>query len=659
MKQNRRYCPLLLVLLLLVLPMAAQQKQPVTVDVDHPKGVIQPTMWGIFFEDINFAADGGLYAELVMNRSFEFFIPRTGWKVRARTKDSSALIMLNRSGSSAANPRFARVKVAPDMPSYCLTNTGFRGMGIKTGNTYHFSVLAAMPLGGSMKMRIELTDSKGAVAGQTTLTVQGGEWKKYTADLVSELTDAHGRMNIWFEDKGAIDIDMVSLFPHDTWKNRPGGLRADLAQLLADLKPGFVRFPGGCIVEGRELATRYQWKTTVGPVEERKMIVNRWNTEFRHRLTPDYFQTFGLGFYEYFLLAEDIGAEPLPILNCGMACQFNTAEVATLDQLDPYIQDALDLIEFANGDESTPWGKLRASMGHPAPFNLKMIGIGNEQWGPQYFERYQLFEKAILEKYPNITLITSSGPAPDGDLFDFAWNELKSFTHQVVDEHYYRDPDWFLKHADRYDSYDRSGHKVFAGEYAAQSVYTTSPDNQNNWQCALAEAAFMTGLERNADLVTMSSYAPLMAHVDGWQWKPDLIWFDNLRSFATPNYYVQQLFSTNRGSQVLPMLYEGKPLTGQHGLYATAAWDDVTKEIILKVVNATGASVSQSFNLKGSGRYATTAKLIILQHNELTAVNSLDKHEVKPVERVITIRGKTIDLVLEPYSLNVIRIKKK
>jgi len=253
----------------------------------------------------------------------------------------------------------------------------------------------------------------------------------------------------------------------------------------------------------------------VGAVEERTVLINRWNTEFRHRLTPDYFQSFGLGFFEYFQLAEDIGAEPLPILNCGMACQFNTGELVPLEQLDPYVQDALDLIEFANGDVHSTWGKLRSDMGHPEPFQMKYIGIGNEQWGQQYIERYKIFEKAIKEKYPDIMIVSAAGPFPDGELFDYQMNELKKLHAEIVDEHYYKPPQWFRENVTRYDSYDRNGPKIFAGEYAAQNVAIASPDNKNNWECALSEAAFMTGLERNADVVVMTSYAPLFAHADG------------------------------------------------------------------------------------------------------------------------------------------------
>ncbi len=451
---------------------------------------------------------------------------------------------------------------------------------------------------------------------------------------------------------------MVSLFPGDTWKGRPGGLRSDLVQLLADMKPGFVRFPGGCIVEGYDLKLRYQWKKTIGNVEDRQMIVNRWNTEFAHRLTPDYYQSFGLGFYEYFQLAEDIGAEPLPILNCGMACQFNSAEVVELDQMDPYIQDALDLIEFANGSPDTKWGKIRAQMGHPAPFNMKMLGIGNEQWGPQYFERYSLFEKAVKAKYPAIKLVSGTGPGPDDELFKSAQVELKKLNPYVVDEHYYRPPVWFRENATRYDNYDRKGYKVFAGEFAAQSQFTCSPDNKNNWDCALSEAAFMTGLERNADIVYMCSYAPLLAHVDAWQWTPDLIWFNNLTSYGSTNYYVQKLFSLNKGTNVLSMLRDNKPLTGQNGLFASAALDNRTNEIILKIVNTTDKIQSNSIDLKTSKKILPKARLTVLKNATLDGLNTIENPEaIKPVDQEIGLKGRKVELSVAPYSFSVLRIK--
>jgi alpha-N-arabinofuranosidase len=648
----------LVVTVIFSINMVAQKLQPIIVSIDKPKAEIKSTMWGIFFEDINFGADGGLYAELVKNRSFEYDKPRTGWQVNIPGRDSSHFVLQNRSVLNTSNPRYARITIKDGAAKNFISNAGFRGMGIKQNNSYNFSILAALPTESNIKLRIELISQKGEKIGETILTPNGKDWKKYEAGFKAIKTDLKASLKISFEGTGVIDIDMVSLFPGDTWKGRPFGLRSDIVQLLADLKPGFLRFPGGCIVEGYDLKVRYQWKKTIGNIEDRQTIINRWNTEFLHRLTPDYYQSFGLGFFEYFQLAEDIGAEPLPILNCGMACQFNSAEVVPLLQLDPYIQDAIDLVEFANGSTDSKWGKIRAQMGHPAPFNLKMIGIGNEQWGPQYFERYKLFEKAIKAKYPDITLISSSGPQPDDELFKFAVGELKKVNVDIVDEHYYRPPSWFRNNANRYDNYDRSSFKIFAGEYAAQSVATCSPDNKNNWDCALSEAAFMTGLERNADVVSMCSYAPLLAHVDGWQWTPDLIWFNNLTSYGTTNYYVQKLFSTNRGTHVLNMLQENKPLNGQQGLYATAALDKQTNEIILKLVNTAASAQNSNVVLQTTRKVLPKAVMTVLKSDNLNGLNTIEDPEtIKPADQEIVLKGKNVTLTLAPYSLTVVRIR--
>jgi alpha-L-arabinofuranosidase len=635
----------------------AQPVRPIVVKVDQPKTTIQPTMWGVFFEDINLAADGGIYAELVKNRSFEFFQPLMGWKMM-KPDTTSGLLIINQSATRPDNPRFVRINIGQNDESFGLSNAGFRGMGVKQGLQYHFSAMARQSTGSSLTLRIELVSSGGSTIGETSLSPDANEWKKYAVDFTCSATDANAKLNIWFEGKGSLDLDMISLFPDDTWKHRPGGLRADLVQWLADLKPGFLRFPGGCIVEGRDLATRYQWKKTVGDAEGRQVIVNRWNTEFKHRPTPDYFQSFGMGFFEYFQLAEDIGATPLPILSCGMACQFNTAEVVPLDQLDPFIQDALDLIEFANGPSDSRWGKIRSQMGHPSPFDLKMIGVGNEQWGPQYIERYEVFAGAIKGKYPEIKIVSGTGPSPDGKFFEYAASELKKLGAEIVDEHYYAGPEWFLGNADRYDRYDRNSYKIFAGEYAAQSVQTCSPDNRNDWNCALAEAAFMTGLERNADVVSLCSYAPLFAHVDGWQWTPDLIWFDNLRSFGTVNYYVQKLFSNNKGNQVLPMMLGNKPLTGQDGLFASAAFDRSSNEIVLKLVNSKNKPQIARFVLDGAIKPAQKGRMIVMQSLDLDAVNSLEQPTlVSPVERELNVKGRAFNQELSPYSFTVILIK--
>ncbi len=635
------------------------QSNAIIVKANQPTADIQPTMWGVFFEDINLGADGGIYAELIKNRSFEFTRPMMGWKVLGKPKTEGDFLVINRNEANTNNPRFLRVALHNNAAKTIgLNNEGFRGMGIKKDLRYDFSVLIRT-ISSNIKMHLELVNSKDEIIGQTDVTASATntEWKKLTGSFMATATEAKAKFNIWLEGDGQVDMDMVSLFPEDTWKKRPGGMRADMIQLLADMRPGFIRFPGGCIVEGYDLERRYQWKKTIGPIEERQLIINRWNNEFAHRPTPDYFQTFGLGFFEYFQLAEDIGAAPLPILNCGMACQFNSGEVVPMDQLDPYIQDALDLIEFANGDINTTWGKVRAGLGHPQSFNLKMMGVGNENWGPQYVERLQAFIKAIKAKYPDFKLVNSSGTDPNGERFDYLNGELRKMNADIIDEHYYRRPEWFLQNAGRYDNYDRKGPKIFGGEYAAQSDRTVSVENKNNWQTAIAEAAFMTGLERNADVVTMASYAPLFAHIDGWQWTPDEIWVDNLHSYGTPNYYVQKMFSLNKGTQVVPALTNNAALSGQDGLFATACIDKATNEVIVKLVNATDKETAKEITIDGVKKLASTGKLIVLK-NALNQVNSFDAPmAVSPVESSIVIKSKKINTVLAPYSFTLIRVK--
>jgi len=633
--------------------LAAQTPQVFTVNAHQIKTPVQKTMWGIFFEDINFGADGGIYAELVKNRSFEFGAPLMGWKELKQNNANGSLLILNR-GEQFSNPRYARFTVRT-AEGYGVSNEGFRGMGIRSGEQYDFSVLART-IEGNVNLRVELVNAANEKIGATSISLGGKEWKKYTGTIMATATDAKAKLNIWFEGTGMVDADIISLFPQKTWKNRPGGLRADLVQLLADMKPGFLRFPGGCIVEGRDLENRYQWKKTIGAVDDREVIINRWNTEFRHKLTPDYYQSFGLGFYEYFLLSEDIGAEPLPILNCGMACQFNTAEVVPADELDPYIQDALDLIEFANGNINSTWGKKRAELGHPNPFNLTMLGVGNENWGPQYIERLQLFTKAIKQKYPVIQLITSTGYSPNPQ-FKFMDSALRKLNVDIIDEHYYQTPNWFLMNAAKYDHYDRKGPKIFLGEYASQSVRIGSADNKNTLLCALGEAAFMTGLERNADIVTMAAYAPLFAHVSDWQWTPNLIWFDNARSYATPSYYVQQLFSRNRGTHVVPLLQEGAPVTGQDSCYASAVIDSAAREVILKFVNASGETKQRAIDLAGIKKQKLTGTFTILKGARPDAMNSLDQPmAIAPAVNSIELKNKgTVELA--PYSVSVLRMK--
>ena len=617
-------------------------QQTVTVFASKPIAKIQPTMWGLFFEDINFAADGGLYAELVKNRSFEFDEPMMGWELTAYN-DSIGRIFIFRD-ETKTNAHYVRLQCKVDNMDFGVINEGFRGIGLRAGNPYDFSILARNLQSNNARLNIRLLSHDRKILAQAEITVNSGEWKKYTASLAPASAEEKASLSVTLQGKSTVDIDMVSLFPRDTWKNRPNGLRKDLVQLLADMKPGFIRFPGGCIVEGRTLLNRYQWKNTIGNPADRKLIINRWNTEFKNRLTPDYYQSYGLGFFEYFLLAEDIGAEPLPIMNCGMACQFNTSELAPMENLDPYVQDVLDLIEFANGDTTSVWGKLRASMGHPAPFHLKMVGIGNEQWGSQYFERYKVFSDAVRRKYPEIKLVSGAGPFPGGEDFNYAWTQLRRLNADLVDEHYYSSPKWFLQNATRYDSYDRNGPKVFAGEYAAQDTRATSPELKNNWEAALAEAAFMTGLERNADVVYMASYAPLFANAEAWQWTPDLIWFNSLTAFGTPSYYVQKLFSTNRGTEVLPALSNGKPLAGQDSLYVSACMDSGTDKsenaIILKMVNVSSRPARLNIALNGVKKTGKKAYLEVLSSSNPLAVNSFNAPTViAPAAKIMDVKS--------------------
>ncbi|WP_294267355.1 alpha-L-arabinofuranosidase C-terminal domain-containing protein [uncultured Chryseobacterium sp.] len=638
---------------------AQSQKSSYVLDLNGAStGIkIQPTMYGIFFEDINFAADGGLYAELIKNRSFEFDEPLTGWK-QPNTKtlspnlDSGFLTIIT--DKSKPNKNYARITVLNDK-NYSLENEGFRGIGLHQGGKYDLNFNLENVSGNISAINISLVDENGTAVSSVSNIIKGGGWQKYNAVFNPSKTIEKAKLQITFTGKGVVNMDMISLFPQDTWKVRKGGLRKDLVQKLYDLQPGFLRFPGGCIVEGRTLAERYQWKKTIGKVKDRENLINKWNNGFAHRLTPDYWQSFGLGFFEYFQLAEDLGAEPLPILSCGMACQFNTAELVKIEDLDPYVQDALDLIEFANGDSQTKWGKIRAQMGHPQPFNMKFIGVGNEQWGADYIERYKVFEKAIHTKYPDIKIVSGSGPSPDGEFFDYGWKELKQLNAQIVDEHYYNSPEWFMKNAGRYDTYDRSGPKVFAGEYAAQSVGVVKPDNKNSWLTALSEAAFMTGLERNADVVTMTSYAPLFAHAEGWQWTPDLIWFNNLKSYATPNYYVQKLFSNNKGTEVLKITGNGKPVTGQDQLYATAVKDADSKETIIKLVNTDAKSKSVTINPENISLGKKLTK-ITLTAPQLSTENSFENEPIQPKEEMSVVKKGKLTIEIPAQSLVILKI---
>jgi alpha-N-arabinofuranosidase len=627
--------------------------QPViTVQAGQPGAKLNPAMWGIFFEDVNFGADGGLYAELVKNRGFEFPDPLMGWIKISPSLAKGELTVRDDAPFDTNNPHYVRIASEGTAP-FGLSNEGFRGMGVRKGEAYNFSA-RIRNVSGTPTLRVQLYGGDGTLLDSVDLKNFSGDWQKYTATLHPNDTDGKARLAVVLADKGAVDLDFVSLFPAHTWKDRPGGLRADMVQALADLHPGFMRFPGGCIVEGSILERRYQWKNTIGPVEDRKLLVNRWNYEFMHRPTPDYYQSFGLGFYEYFQLCEDIGAKPLPILNCGMACQFNSGELCPIDELQPYIQDALDLIEFANGPTNSTWGAKRAEMGHPEPFNLTMMGVGNEQWGQQYIDRYAKFAAAIKAKYPEIQLVSAAGPGPADEQFHFAWSKLRELHADIIDEHCYALPDWFFGNTHRYDNYDRNGPKVFMGEYAAQSVGVISTKNQNNLECALAEAAYMTGLERNGDVVRMASYAPLFANTEAWQWVPNLIWVDSLHVARTLSYYTQQMFSRNPGDEILSLELAGD---ASEKIFASATHDDRTGEIILKVVNAGDMAQSVQINLNGAQNVAAQGKEIVLTGKPGDVNSIAHQKTILPVESALQNISANFRHEFPAHSFEVLRVK--
>lgn len=616
--------------------------QPHTFDVNTKKvgAAVQPTMYGIFFEDINYAADGGLYGELVKNRSFEFPDALMGWKAFGKFE-------VKNDGPFERCPHYVVLNYSGHNDTATgLQNEGYFGIGIEKDEEYRFSVWAKT-VSGDANVEVSLVDESTMEEHQefatAELKVSGNEWKKYELILKSPKTVQKANLRLLLKGKNGVALEHVSLFPKHTFKDRENGMRRDLAQALYDLHPGVFRFPGGCIVEGSSLDQRYQWKNTIGPVENRPLNGNRWLSTFNYRLFPDYYQSYGLGFYEYFLLSEDIGAEPLPVLNVGMACQFQnqndpSAHVAVKD-LQPYIQDCLDLIEFANGDVNTTWGKKRAEMGHPAPFNLKFLAVGNEQWDNLYYERLRPFVKAIKAKYPNIKLIGTSGPDSEGEMFEKGWKAMKELKADLVDEHFYRDEHWFLSHGLRYEGYDRKGPKVFAGEYACHG----KGKKWNHFETSLYEAAFMTDLERNADVVDMATYAPLFAHVDGWQWRPDMIWYDNTRMFKSVSYYVQQMYACNKGTNVLPLTMNGKSVAGQEGqdgLFASAVVDKKKGEIIVKVANTSDKAQDVTLNLNGlKGSRSATATT--LQSDNMDAENTLDNpNQIRPVETTATCVSK-------------------
>ncbi len=633
--------------------------------INNEKGVdIRQGMYGLFFEDINYSADGGLYAEMIENRSFEALKSNGkggttydglyGWSVYNTAAESGTISIKSENGLNDNNTHYLNVKSGAS-----VKNQAYDGIYMEAGKTYNVSAFirsASADQGCSVKAGVYKDDK---LIGECVLSENADtEWKKYEASITPQETVRNADFAVTAA--GDADIDMISCIPDDAVN---GIFRRDLAEKLKAINPGFLRFPGGCIIEGYNIANRYNWKDTVGSVEERKQNWSRWACHTSSGLDggfKHYNQTYGIGYYEYFLLCEYLNCDAVPVVNVGMACEYQSSETVPVFESDGktyteefyrYIQDALDLVEFANGGEDTTWGKVRCDMGHPEPFNLEMIGIGNEQWvknGNQWYERYEAFEKEIHKVYPDIKLISTSGPSASGTEFTGAWSWIRNaaktndkFTY-AVDEHYYMDPSWFLENDGRYDNYDRNV-KVFAGEYASKG---------NTLKNALAEAAFMTGLERNADVVYMASYAPLFARINYTQWAPDMIWFDDAASYVSPDYHVQSMYSNNNGDHTLKST--AKESEGK--VYQSVSYDNETKDIIIKIVNPYDYTERAKLSIDSSFTVAGEADIITLTGKSNADTNSIENPDnIKPVSSKAVLTDGTY-YNIPPRSFIVMRV---
>ena len=530
------------------------------IDLDRKGPQISPALYGIFIEDINHGIDGGLYAELVRNRSFEHTNPLEGWLINIEGQANAVIESVDPIGEQ--NKNYMKISIRDEKSKVILSNAGYDGFSLEKNKNYLFSVFAK----GRSKLNIILHDA-GIIYANVCLEIDSNNWRKYELELFPAEKCENAVFSIEINEPSDVSLDMISLISPNSWNKI---MRNDLVEMLQNLQPGFMRFPGGCLVEGYNLENAYRWKDTIGPVEYRKTKANLWG----------YYQSYGVGFHEYFLLCEHLSSEPVPVVNAGISCQVRGAQFCPVDQIDEWVQDALDLIEYANGSTSTVWGNKRMINGHEKPFNLKYLGIGNENWGGEYQNRFKIFQQVIKEKYPDIKLIFSCPPEYEGPIFDEAITWAKSNGIQIIDEHIYAPFEWFLANADRYDSYDRNGPKVMIGEYACHVS-----GRRNNLQAALAEAAFMTGLERNSDVVVMASYAPLFNRVGWSQWTPDLIWFDASRVYGTPSYYVQKMFSTNLGDVIIYSILspEDQPIIS--GMAGLGSWKTQVEFDHIKISN--------------------------------------------------------------------------
>jgi len=621
---------------------------------------ISSDLFGLFFEDINYSADGGLYAELVQNRSFEYnpterkdWNPFSYWEYITTGYSYGRISVETKSPIHPNNPHYMVVDIEhvgkeakfTGEAGVGLKNQGFDGIVVRSGEKYNFSIFAQQLSDAPIALSVSLQNRKGEVLASSSVSTSSKNWQKYTATLTATASCDTASLVILAKTEGKIALDVVSLFPEKTFKNRPNGLRADLAQMLADIKPHFIRFPGGCLTHGDGLGNMYRWKNTIGPIEERKEQRNIWG----------YNQTAGLGYYEYFQFCEDIGAKPLPVLPAAVSCQ-NTGgtwqiggtgqKAIPMDEMKDYIQEVLDLIEWANGPVTSTWGAKRAAAGHPASFQLQYVGIGNEDnITPQFEERFKMIFEAVKAKHPEITVVGTVGPAPDGDDFTKGWKIANNLKVPVVDEHYYTSPEWFIANQHRYDKYARNATQVYLGEYASWG---------NKLRNAIAEAAYMTSLERNGDVVRMASYAPLLAKKNFTQWNPDMIYFDNVKVCLTPNYYVQKMFSANQGN-----LYFDKVISKNEKdstLAASCVQDAKTGDIILKMVNFGNESNQMKVNLGSFNKIVSVAEQTFLAgkgDDENTLENS---QKIVPTKSAIKV-SKTFEYSAPAMSLTVIRIK--
>ncbi len=626
-----------------------------TIKIDAgKKKKISDKLIGIFFEDINYSADGGLYAELVQNRDFEY----SQADVRGGNKAWKADFAWTLEGDGGTwevrtdapihenNPHYAALNVKQP-GGVALSNAGFDGIVLREGEKYDFSMFAKQLEGKGGKIKVSLVED-GKVIAQATLKAPKAEWKKMTAVLKAGADADHATVRVEPQGAGLVGMDMISLFPQNTFKGRKNGMRADLAQALADMKPKFMRFPGGCAAHGDGLHNMYNWKETIGPLEARKPQRNIWG----------YHQTKGLGYYEYFQLCEDLGCEPLPVLAAGVSCQ-NSSDGGhgqqggiPMDKMPEYVQDVLDLIEWANGDaKTTKWGKLRAEQGHPAPFNLKYVGIGNEDLISKTFEeRYLMIIKAVKEKYPEITVCGTSGPWSDGSDYEAGWRLAKDHDIDMIDEHYYQTPGWFIYHQDYYDQYDRKGSKVYLGEYAAHA-----PGRPNDIETALCEAMHICGMERNGDIVEMSSYAPLLAKEGHTQWNPDMIYFNNKEVKPTVGYYVQKLCGNSSGDEYIETsltVNEGRKGVRER-LAASTVRDSKTGKVYVKMVNLLNHPVKGKLDLTSLKERFGEGGKVNARFQVLTG--NWDDRNARPTEKTVEMTPD-FEYELPAYSFTLIEI---